>query len=71
MLVLYFEGGNKMKCKRCGYENNDNAKFCNDCCEKLYEHKEKQVHIDNVLLKEERSINNKAKPSNLSKRKKL
>lgn len=60
-----------MKCTKCGYENNDNAKFCNDCGEKLYEDKEKQVHIDNAPIKEEKSINNKAKPSNLSKRIKI
>lgn len=60
-----------MKCKKCGYENNDNAKFCNDCGEKLYKDKEKQVHIDNAPIKEEKSINNKTKLSNLSDRKKI
>lgn len=48
-----------MKCTKCGYENNDNAKFCNDCGEKLYKDKEIQIqiHIDNTQIKEEKSKN--------------
>ncbi len=34
-----------MKCKKCGCENNDNAKFCNECGEKL------EVHIVNNVSK--------------------
>lgn len=33
-----------MKCNKCGYENNDNAKFCNECGVKLYEKMEDNIN---------------------------
>lgn len=40
-----------MKCSKCGYDNNEEAKFCNKCGTKLISEKVKEVKSANKTLK--------------------
>lgn len=44
-----------MKCYNCGYENNDNAKFCNECGISLNEDIE-EIHNSEIIEKDNTSI---------------
>ena len=41
-----------MKCEKCGYENNNDAKFCNECGENLYEN---QVNNNQIIEQENKT----------------
>lgn len=59
-----------MKCKKCGYENNDNAKFCNECGAKIYKNKNINYikYMKNIYTKVRIP---KIKFSNISKKMKI
>lgn len=75
-----------MKCYNCGYENNDNAKFCNECAAKLYDDNTKEnveesheeskqvIKIDTTSIKQEEKEKNSdynAKRYDLLKRRRI